>query len=91
MTWIEENKKEITRKGVELDKENAQAIYDELENDKTFCLEKKIVCEKLGLEKTQPRPQTLTKWIKNTIDQNKEYSLKIGESSEGYYIFRRVD
>jgi hypothetical protein len=89
--WIKENKKQIVRSQVELNKENAQDLYNELENDTPFCLEKELVCQKFGIENDPPRPKTLEKWILNAIELDKGYSLKVGESSKGYFIFRRID
>ena len=95
MSWITENKKQIVRKAVDLDTEKAQELYDELGNDASFCLDKKIVAESLGVVIPKGgnahRPQTLQKWLLNTITANEEYTLKIGESAQGLYIFRRVD
>jgi len=90
MKWINENKKKIIRASVKLNKEKCQDIYNELETDNVFCLDKKLVAKELGIDSDLlPRPQTLEKWIVNTIDMDKDYSIRVGESKQGLYIFRR--
>lgn len=90
MNWIEKNKKELTKRQVEIDSTIANELYAQIGKDITFALEKELVCDKLGFKDMKaPRPQTLNKWLHNEIDIT-DYDFKIGESSKGYYIFRKV-